>query len=73
MVKMANEFWNVIVGCITSFIIGMVIHSAMGHTYSNLLWKIFHSDEIPPCHTKEFYEHNPDCQTCKYREKCERI
>ena len=73
MKKLANEFWNVIVGIIGGFIIGMVIHSAMGHTWGKRLWEIFHKDERPLCYGMAYRYSNNDCLNCKYNIDCEKL
>jgi hypothetical protein len=37
-----EEFWNVVVAAIASFVLGMAVHSALGHTYGPWLRKVFH-------------------------------
>ena len=67
---MANEFWNVIVGIISGIIMGMVIHSALGHTWGKRLWEIFHRDETPPCYGKHDECLIPDLSKCKHISGC---
>lgn len=69
---MANEFWNVIMGIVGGFIIGMVVHSAMGHTWGKRLWEIFHKGEQPYCYGKRFDYHNTWCTNCDFYIGCEK-
>lgn len=68
---MANEFWNVVVGIIGGVIIGMVLHSAMGHTWGKRLWEIFHRDEKPSCYGDIRIQGIDMCYDCKYFLECE--
>lgn len=70
---MANELVNVLVAAIASFILGMVVHSALGHTYGKLLWRIFHKYEKPTCYGKDYDTIDYWCTSCDYQEECERL
>lgn len=42
-----EEFWNLVIGQIAAFVVGMATHSALGHTYGQLMVKWFHRSPKP--------------------------
>lgn len=71
---MANELINIIVGILGGIVIGMVLHSGMGHTYHDKLWILFHEPDKKVCYGKDHRISSTRCSICNImigcRKKC---
>ncbi len=63
-----NEFWNLVFGQIAAFIVGMATHSALGHSYGNLMRNWFHPKQqlCPLCGSTDLIRVNV-CRGCYER------
>ena len=62
-----EEFWNLVLGQIAAFIVGMATHFALGHSYGDFR-RLFHRkpQPCPQCGCIDFIQVNV-CRSCYER------
>lgn len=61
-----EEFWNLVIGQVAAFIMGMATHSALGHSYGGLMIKLFHRRRCVFCGSRAEAQLDV-CEKCRLK------